>query len=79
LSFATVFHELYEYLLILKVIKNYLMENLENLKNNKSKFSFSAKNKKEVDPKETENFNIEELKQYYTQFMNNYNSTILFN
>ena len=55
------------------------MENLENLKDNKSKFSFSAKNKKEVDPKETENFNIEELKQYYTQFMNNYNSTFLFN
>jgi hypothetical protein len=52
---------------------------MENLKSNKNKFSFSAKVKKEIEPKESEIFNIEELKNYYTQFMNNYNSIFLFN
>ncbi len=43
----------------------------------KPKFSFSTKEKKQTIPKERDNFNIDELQKYYSDFKNNYNSTIL--
>ena len=47
--------------------------------NIKSNFKFSSQSKaskdeKKEDMKEKENFNIDELKKYYVEFMINYNS-----